>query len=137
MLFLCGWLSDFTNGAEDDITEESFIKSVKSLNKEIYDSEQELLSKGIEENSILPHDYATLQMIMVCKFTMLKLKIQKVYFLQFPMRKNILENYTWKIFSRETSNMGFDISTIFLMQKCRWYQIEQTRFLMRLIEKLI
>lgn len=57
MLFYVDDSVIFTNGAEDDITENSFIESVKSLNQEILACEQDLLDRDKRVNWILPKDY--------------------------------------------------------------------------------
>lgn len=113
MLFYVDDSVIFTNGAEDDITEESFIKSVKSLNKEINDSEQELLSKNMEENSILPHDYCYNTNDYGVQVHDAETENSKSIFSPVPDAKKYSGELYLKSLSRETSNMGFDISTIF------------------------
>lgn len=113
MLFYVDDSVIFTNGAEDDITEESFIKSIKSLNKEICDSEQELLSKDTGENSILPHDYCYTTNDYGVQVHDAETENSKSIFSPVPDAKKYSGELYLKSLSRETSNMGFDISTIF------------------------
>lgn len=113
MLFYVDDSVIFTNGAKDDITEQSFINSVKSLNEAINTCEQELLNNDNRANWILPQDYCYDAKDYGVHIHDAKNENSKSIFSRVPdARKNSGELYL-KSLSRETSNMGFDISTIF------------------------
>lgn len=113
MLFYVDDSVIFTNGTEDDITENSFIESVKSLNQEIRACEQELLDRDKRVNWILPQDYCYSPGDYGVHVHDAETENSKSIFSCVPdAKKNSGELYL-KSLSRETSNMGFDISTIF------------------------
>lgn len=113
MLFYVDDSVIFTNGVEDDITRESFIKSVKELNQEIYNSEQKLLSKNMYIKSILPHDYCYNASDFGVQVHDAETENSKSMFSPIPDAKKYSGELYLKSLSRETSNMGFDMSTIF------------------------
>lgn len=113
MLFYVDDSVIFTNGTEEEITPETFVESVESLNQKIRASEQDLLDKDKKANWILPQDYCYDTNDYGVQVHPAETPNSKSVFSRVPDAKKYSGELYLKSLSRETSNMGFDISTIF------------------------
>lgn len=110
MLFYVDDSVIFTNGTEGEINFEAFTDYVDNINKSISANECELLENGNKDNWILPQDYCYEKNDYGVKVHPAGSK--SVFSLVPHAKKQSGELYL-KSLSRETSNMGFDISTVF------------------------
>lgn len=113
MLFYVDDSVIFTNGINDEITNDTFIESIENLNKELLSRQKNILNKDKPNNKILPKDYCYTEKdygVQVHPATLPNTK--SVFSLIQDASKSSGELYL-KSLSRETSNMGFDISTVF------------------------
>lgn len=112
MLFYVDDSVIFTNGIQGEITPVTFAESVDSINYSINSNEEYLLDNN-KNKGILPVDYCYAKNDYGVKVHCARAENTKSVFSPVPDAKKDSGELYLKSLSRETSNMAFDISTVF------------------------